>query len=443
MNSWQGKAEMPIFIHIFESSHKKLLDSPLIKMIKAEIITIGDEILYGQITDTNTQWISAELDKIGIRTVRKSSVGDTEESILSIFEEATKRANVILVTGGLGPTKDDITKKTFCKFFNTQMAVHPQALEDLKAFFQKRGREVTGLNLGQAELPLNAEYIHNKLGTAPGMWFEQNGIVYISMPGVPYEMKGLMSDLILPKLQTFFKTPVIFHKIIRTVGIGESLLAEKIEDWEDALPSHIRLAYLPSMGSVKMRLTGFGSDMAVLEQEIDTEIQKVMPIIEEFVYALGEVELEEAVGKMLKARNLTVSTAESCTGGYLAHQFTKIAGSSAYYYGSIISYDNSVKINQLGVKEETLRDFGAVSEETVIQMAQNVRQLLHTDIGLATSGIAGPDGGTPEKPVGTIWIALATAEQTITQKLQLGGFREQNIHSTSINILNLLRKVLK
>ncbi|MFY7825568.1 MAG: competence/damage-inducible protein A [Flectobacillus sp.] len=412
-------------------------------MIKAEIITIGDEILYGQITDTNTQWISAELDKIGIKTVRKSSVGDTEEAILGIFTEATSRADVVLVTGGLGPTKDDITKKTFCKFFGTELAIHEQAMADLKAFFLKRGREVTGLNKGQAELPLNATYIHNKLGTAPGMWFEANGVIYISMPGVPYEMKGLMTDAILPKLKEHFKTPTILHQIIRTVGIGESILAEKISDWEDALPENIKLAYLPSMGSVKLRLTGFGDSLEVLQAQIASEVAKLLPIAEEYIYALEDIELEVAVGRILKDKKLTVSTAESCTGGYLAHQFTKVAGSSSYFWGSIISYDNSVKINQLEVLPATLAQFGAVSEETIIQMAENVRKKLGTDIGLATSGIAGPDGGTPEKPVGTIWIAVSTKEQTITQKLQLGGFREQNIHLTSINILNLLRKVLK
>ncbi|MEA5138133.1 competence/damage-inducible protein A [Arcicella rigui] len=409
-------------------------------MIRAEIITIGDEILYGQITDTNTQWISAELDKIGIRTVRKSSVGDTEEAILQIFNEASQRADLVIVTGGLGPTKDDITKKTFCKYFGSSLEIHPQALIDLTAFFKKRGREVTGLNKGQAELPTNATYIENTMGTAPGMWFEHEGVVYISMPGVPYEMKGLMTLSLLPKIQEHFKTPVIFHKVIRTVGIGESLLAEMIDEWEDALPSHIKLAYLPSMGSVKLRLTGFGDNIDTLEQEVEAEFQKVLPIIQEFVYGFGNDELEEVVGRLLKEKGLTVSVAESCTGGYLGHQFTKVAGSSAYFMGGILSYSNEVKINQLGVKAETLAKFGAVSEETVIEMSENIRKLCNTSFGLATSGIAGPDGGTPDKPVGTIWIAIASEHQTITKKLQLGGFREQNIHLTAINILNLLRK---
>jgi nicotinamide-nucleotide amidase len=413
----------------------------LFKMIKAEIITIGDEILYGQITDTNTQWISAELDKIGIRTVRKSSVGDTEEAILEIFEEATKRADLVIVTGGLGPTKDDITKKTFCKYFNAELKIHQEALADLTEFFKKRGREVTGINLGQAELPTNATFIKNTMGTAPGMWFEQNGVVYISMPGVPFEMKGMMTLTILPKLQEHFKTPVIFHKVIRTIGIGESFLAEMIESWEDTLPDNIKLAYLPSMGNVKLRLTGFGDDLATIESAVEEQFIKVLPTIQEFVYGFGNDEIEEVVGRLLSAKKQTVSVAESCTGGYLAHQFTKVSGSSAYFVGGIIAYDNSVKINQLGVKTETLDTFGAVSEETVIEMSQNVRKLLGTTYGLATSGVAGPNGGTPEKPVGTVWIAIATETETITRKLTLGGFREQNIHMTTINILNLLRKL--
>jgi nicotinamide-nucleotide amidase len=408
-------------------------------MIRAEIITIGDEILYGQITDTNTQWISAELDKIGIRTVRKSSVGDSEEAILQIFEEASARAELVIVTGGLGPTKDDITKKTFCKYFETSLETHPQALIELKAYFHKRGREVTGLNIGQAELPTNATFISNTMGTAPGMWFEKNGVIYISMPGVPYEMKGMMSLTLLPKIQAYFKTPVIFHKVIRTIGIGESLLAELIEPWEDALPENLKLAYLPSVGNVKLRLTAFGEDLPTLEEAVAIQLEKVFPIIKEYVYGYGNDELEEVVGRLLKANNMTVSVAESCTGGYLGHQFTKVAGSSAYFMGGVLAYDNSVKINQLGVNPETLSSFGAVSEQTVVEMAQNIRKICNTTFGLSTSGIAGPDGGSDEKPVGTIWIAIATETKTITKKLTLGGAREQNIHLTSINILNLLR----
>ena len=410
-------------------------------MIKAEIITIGDEILYGQITDTNTQWISAELDKIGIKTVRKSSVGDTEEAIMEIFAESSKRADLVIVTGGLGPTKDDITKKTFCKYFNSVLIDHPQAELDVRAYFQKRGFVLSETNKSQYQLPSNAVYVQNTMGTAPGMWFDYEGVIYISLPGVPYEMKGLMSLSMLPKLQEHFNTPVIFHKVIRTIGIGESTLAEMIDIWEDSLPENIKLAYLPSMGSVKLRLTGFGDDLEIIKKEVEEQHDKVLPLINEFVYGYGNQELEEAIGQLLIKNNQTVSVAESCTGGYLGHLFTKVSGSSAYFTGGILSYDNSVKINQLGVKEETLNNFGAVSEQTVIEMAQNVRKIMGTTYGLATSGIAGPNGGSTDKPVGTIWIAIATDQNTITKKLTLGGFREQNIHLTSVNILNLLRKI--
>ena len=410
-------------------------------MIKAEIITIGDEILYGQITDTNTQWISAELDKIGIKTVRKSSVGDTEEAILEIFSESSKRANLVIVTGGLGPTKDDITKKTFCKYFNSDLIDHPQAQIDVEAYFQKRNFILSETNKSQYQLPSNATYIQNTMGTAPGMWFDFEGVIYISMPGVPYEMKGLMTLSILPELQKHFKTPVIFHKVIRTIGIGESTLAEMIDVWEDSLPNNIKLAYLPSMGSVRLRLTGFGEDLELVEKQVEEQYKMVFPTINKFVYGYGSEELEEAVGKLLIKNNQTVSVAESCTGGYLGHLFTKVSGSSAYFMGGILSYDNSVKINQLGVKSETINTYGAVSEQTVIEMSENVRKLMGTTYGLATSGIAGPNGGTPDKPVGTIWIAVATEKETITKKLTLGGFREQNIHLTTINILNLLRKI--
>lgn len=410
-------------------------------MIKAEIITIGDEILYGQITDTNTQWISAELDKIGIKTVRKSSVGDTEEAILTIFEESSKRADIVIVTGGLGPTKDDITKKTFCKYFNVELIDHPEAQIDVTAYFKKRGYVLSGTNKSQYELPSNATYIKNTMGTAPGMWFDHQGVIYISMPGVPYEMKGLMTLAILPKLQSHFKTPVIFHKVIRTIGIGESTLAEMIDVWEDALPSNIKLAYLPSMGSVRLRLTGFGEDIKTIENEVEAQFQEIFPTIQAFVYGYGDDELENAVGRLLIQNQQTVSVAESCTGGYLGHQLTKVSGSSAYFMGGILAYDNAVKINQLGVKEDTLTSYGAVSEQTAIEMSENIRKIMGTTFGLATTGIAGPNGGTAEKPVGTIWIAIASENKTVTKKLTLGGFREQNIHLTAINILNLLRKI--
>jgi nicotinamide-nucleotide amidase len=412
-------------------------------MIKAEIITIGDEILYGQITDTNSQWISAELDKIGVRTIRKSSIGDAEEEILQIFKESQARADIVLITGGLGPTKDDITKKTFCKYFGTEMQVREDALAHLLLFCEKRNYIPTPIILTQAELPSNATYLHNKLGTAPGMWFEHEGTVFVSMPGVPFEMKGLITDSVIPKIKEHFSTPHIFHKIIRTVGTGETVLAERISDWEDALPQHLKVAYLPAIGQVKLRLTGFGNDLQAIEKEVLAKVDEMLPLIQEFVYGFDDEELEVAIGNQLVKKHQTVSVAESCTGGYLSHLFTRNSGSSAYFFGGVVAYDNSVKINQLGVLAETIEKNGAVSEETVIEMAQNVRKKLKTTFGLATTGIAGPNGGTLQKPVGTIWIALASENETITHKLQLGGKREQNIISTASSVLNLLRKMLK
>lgn len=410
--------------------------------IRAEVITIGDEILFGQITDTNTAWIGTELTNIGIRTVRKSSVGDQADAILQVLHEAHQRADVIIITGGLGPTKDDITKKTLCTYFGVGMVRNESALALVTGFFQKRGREMTDLNRAQADLPANAVYIQNDWGTAPGMWFEHDERVYVSLPGVPFEMKHLMTNRILPKLTEHFQTPIIKHKMIRTVGIGESFLAERIEAWEDALPEHIKLAYLPSFGGVKLRLTATGNDLAQIDRELDEQVQHVLPLIEKNVFGFDNDEIESVVGKLLKEKNQTLSIAESCTGGYVSAQITKVPGSSAYFWGSVVSYSNAVKVNQLGVRPETLEQFGAVSEETIRQMAEGVRKALGTSIGIATSGIAGPDGGTPDKPVGTIWIACATDKRTVTRLLKLGQYRDQNIQLTTMYVLNMLREEL-
>lgn len=412
------------------------------KPILAEVVTIGDEILYGQITDTNTQWMSTELDKIGVKTVRKSSVGDQEDKILQILAEAESRADIVLLTGGLGPTKDDITKKMLCKYFDDKLVINEDALAFITDFFVKRGRPMTELNRQQAAVPSRCTYLANKTGTAPGMWFERNGIVFVSMPGVPHEMKYLMSNEVIPRLQAFFETPIIYHKMIRTIGVGESFLAEKIENWEDNLPKHIKLAYLPSFGQVRLRLTAVGNNEAQLKKEVDAEIEKVLPLIGSSVFGFDNDDLEVAIGKELKKRGLTVSAAESCTGGYISHMFTKVAGSSAYFMGSVVSYDNSVKINVLGVNAETIAQHGAVSEETVTQMAEGARKLMKTDFAIATSGIAGPDGGTPEKPVGTLWIACAMQGRTIAKKIQMANQRDTNIQYGSVVALNLLRKMM-
>lgn len=411
-------------------------------MIKAEIITIGDEILFGQITDTNTQFISAELDKIGIKTIRKSSVGDSSEAILTILAEANSRADLVLITGGLGPTKDDITKKVLNQYFGGELELHPEALKDVTEFFQKRGRELTEINRNQALLPNNCTFIPNKQGTAPCMWFQQKNTIWVSMPGVPFEMKAIMENEIIPRLQKHFQTPTIVHKVIKNVGIGESYLSELIESWELNLPDHIKLAYLPSYGIVKLRLTAVGADKFQLEKDIQEQIDLVLPLIDKYVYGYDQEELEEVVGKLLQSQGFSVSTAESCTGGYLGHKLTSVPGSSAYYLGGIISYDNNIKTDFLGVDSKILEKHGAVSEETIIQMADLVRKKFGSNFGLATSGIAGPDGGSPEKPVGTIWIALSSEKETITRKLTLAGTRLQNIQLTAISCLDLLRKQL-
>lgn len=411
--------------------------------VRAEVITIGDEILFGQIIDTNTQWISTELTTLGIRTIRKTSVGDEADVILDALREATSRADVVVITGGLGPTKDDITKKTLCQFFNVGMTRNQQALDLVTSFFLKRGRDMTDINRGQADLPENAEYIQNDWGTAPGMWFDEAETVYISLPGVPFEMKSLMTNRFLPKLKTRFDLPVIRHKMIRTIGIGESFLAERIEAWEDALPPHIRLAYLPGFGQVKLRLTATGADNDQLGRELDAEVAKVMPLIEANVYGFDTDEIENVVIKLLKEKNLMLGVAESCTGGQVAATLTKVPGVSDVFAGGVVAYSNEVKHIALGVSPDTLAEFGAVSEPTVCEMAEGVRVMLGTDVGIATSGVAGPGGGTPDKPVGTIWIACATDHGTVAKHLKLGQYREQNITLTTNYVLNLLREQIK
>lgn len=408
-------------------------------MIKAELLTIGDEILFGQIVDTNSQWMSVELTNAGIRVVRKTSVSDTEADILTALAEAEMRADIILITGGLGPTSDDLTKPCLAKYFGCELQIHEEALKEVTEFFKSRGRELTEVNRQQAALPVCCEKITNVNGTAPGMWFARNGKVFVSMPGVPHEMKAMMSNIIIPKLVKEFRPPVIHHKIIRTAGIGESFLSEKIKSWEESLPDHIRLAYLPSPGQVKLRLTAYGSDKKKLEAENDALAASLVPLAGEYIFGFNDDELEVVVGKMLLERKATVGIAESCTGGYLSHLFTSVPGSSAYFRGGVIAYANDVKINSLHVNENILKSAGAVSEEVVKEMAVNVRKTLNTTIGVATSGIAGPDGGTPEKPVGTVWIAYSDANKTVARKLQLAKERMINILLSSVSLLNFIR----
>lgn len=409
------------------------------KPVTAEILTIGDELLYGQIVDTNSQWMGAELSNAGIKVIRKTTVGDVVEEILNAFEEAEKRADIILITGGLGPTSDDLTKPCLARYFDCGMAIHEGALADVTEFFSSRGRALTELNRLQASLPVCCEKITNRLGTAPGMWFHRNGKVFVSMPGVPHEMKVMMREIIIPRLRTAFETPVIYHAMIRTVGIGESFLAEKIASWEQALPEHIRLAYLPGYGEVKLRLTAVGNDPETLKKDVDTQVEKIQSLAGEYIYGIGTDPLEVVVGNLLRANKCTLAIAESCTGGYLSHLITSVPGSSDYLSGGIIAYSNAIKISELGVDSKILEQHGAVSEATVKEMAHLVRLKFKTTIGVATSGIAGPGGGTPEKPVGTVWIAYADDHQVIARKLQLSKDRIINIKLSSTQVLNLIR----
>jgi nicotinamide-nucleotide amidase len=413
------------------------------KTVTAEILTIGDEILYGQIVDTNSQWIGVELSNAGIQVIRKTAVGDVSEEIITAFAEAEKRADIILITGGLGPTNDDLTKPCLAKYFNCEMRIHEGALADVTGFFTSRGRPLTEINRLQAVLPVCCEKVTNRLGTAPGMWFERNGKVFVSMPGVPYEMKAMMREIVIPKIRQTFETPFIHHTLIRTVGIGESFLAERISVWEKALPPHIRLAYLPGYGEVKLRLTAFGSDRETLEKEVNVLIEEIKPLAGEYIYGIGETSLELVVGNLLREKKLTLSTAESCTGGYLSHLITSMPGSSDYFAGGLIAYSNDIKTNDLGVEKQTLEQHGAVSEPTVREMAIKVREKFKTDIGVATSGIAGPGGGTADKPVGTVWIAYADKHETVARKLQLSKERLINIRLSSTAVLNLIRTALK
>jgi nicotinamide-nucleotide amidase len=413
------------------------------RTIYAEVLSIGDEILYGQITDTNSQWISAELDKIGVRTIRKTTVGDDEKQILQAFQEAERRADMVLITGGLGPTSDDLTKPLLARYFDSPISTNEQALAELEEMYRYRNRPLNALNRRQADLPEKCQFISNKVGTAPGMWFEREGKVFVSMPGVPHEMKKMMSEIILPKLERFFNPPAIYHRMVRTSGIAESVLAETLSEWEAQLPPHIKLAYLPKLMQVRLRLTAFGEDREQLKQEVEKEIEKLPPSVGKYIYGYDEDLLEEVIGRILREREETVSTAESCTGGHIAHTITSIAGSSDYFLGGIIPYQNEIKVEQLGVKVDTIAHYGAVSEECVKEMARNVREKFRTTYGLASSGIAGPGGGTPDKPVGTVWIALSDGVQTVAKKLALSKDRAINIQLTTVAVLNLLFQTLR
>ncbi len=405
----------------------------------AEIITIGDEILYGQTLDTNSHWISARLDEIGIKVIRKTTIGDTRDEILKSFREAEERADIVLITGGLGPTSDDLTKPLLNEYFSSRLVLNQEAIHQLEERFRQAGRELSDTNRKQAELPEACKMITNRMGTAPGMWFDKGEKVFISMPGVPFEMKTMMEDQILPQLKARFADLVIHHKVIRTIGIPESTLSDLIKEWEASLPAHIKLAYLPTLGQVKLRLTSIGSNLEKQKKETQELVDRVLPRIKKFVFGFDDEEMEAVVGKMLMAKNKTIALAESCTGGYISHLLTLVPGSSAYFKGSIVSYAYDVKENSLDVDPKVMAEKGAVSEEVVCQMAKAVREKLNADVSLAISGIAGPGGGTPDKPVGTVWIAYSDENKTVAKKFQFTRNRQINIQFAGTAALNMFR----
>ena len=443
-------------------------------MTKAEIISIGDEILIGQITNTNAQWMAQQLNLIGISVTRLLTVGDNKQDMLDAFTEAGSRANIILITGGLGPTSDDITKPVLCEFFNTKLVFKEEIFEEVKQMFSSRDIPMPESNRGQAEIPENCIPIKNKNGTAPGMWFEEpvgnkqlatgknaedeslpiaNRLlptcIWVSLPGVPYEMKAMMEEFVLPELKKRYQKTFIVHKTVHTQGVGESLLAEKLKNWEDSLAATpIKLAYLPSPGQVKLRLSATGSNQQLLTKIIDEKIGELRSIIPDCIFAIEEYgkepeTLEKIIGEILRTKKKTMAVAESCTGGYIGHLITSIAGSSDYFNGGIIAYADDIKMNVLKVDERTLASNGAVSKQVAEQMSEGVRKRLKASFGVATTGIAGPTGGTEEKPVGTVWISVASEDKVISEKFNFGNNRERNIRRASLSALNMLRTVLE
>jgi nicotinamide-nucleotide amidase len=411
-------------------------------MIQASVITIGDELLIGQVIDTNSAWIAQELNKAGIPVKRRVAVGDSAEDIRRALDEESITADIILITGGLGPTSDDITKPLLCEYFGGRMIENKEALNNVIYLFEKVfKRPVTDVNRNQAMVPDICKVIQNKRGTAPGMWFEKGGKIFVSMPGVPNEMQGMMMEVI-EDLKNRFRLPVIVHRTVLTAGIGESMLAEHIKDFEAALPSTIKLAYLPNYGMVRLRLTTSGFDKEKTEKEINSEFAKLKTLVKDHLVTDVDEPLAKVIGKILLEKRKTMGTAESCTGGYIAHLITTHPGSSDYFKGSVVSYDNEVKENVLNVPGQTLKDFGAVSEETVIAMVKGALNVLKTDYAVAVSGIMGPGGGSEDKPVGTVWMAVGDKNEIITLKLGLRFDRKRNIEITAQNALNLLRKFI-
>jgi len=410
--------------------------------MRSAIITIGDEILIGQVIDTNAVWISQQLNAIGIQVGEMVTVSDEAGQISSTLDRYIGKYELLIMTGGLGPTRDDITKQTLASYFKSALLPNPVVLERITTFFKERGRSMIESNLKQADVPEACRVLMNNHGTAPGMWFEKEGTIVVSLPGVPYEMKGLMEDAVLPELSSIVQIPEVVHRTIMTQGVPESYLAALLRDWELALPACVKLAYLPRPGIVRLRLTVVDKCAGEAEQMLDVIISKLLDIIPEHVFGYDEISLEQSLGGLLRERGLTLATAESCTGGNIAGMITSVPGSSNYFTGSVIAYANRIKTELLGVNADLIEEKGAVCREVVEQMAKGVSSHLGTRTAIATSGIAGPDGGTEDKPVGTTWICVSYDDKCYAKKYRFAGNRDRIIIQASNTALQLLRRLL-
>ena len=413
-----------------------------ITVMNAAIITIGDEILIGQIVDTNSAWIAENLNLLGIKVDEIVSVSDDSSHIKNTLRRYEGNKELIIITGGLGPTKDDLTKTTLAEFFDSELVMNYEVLSHIENLFGERGIKLSEVNRMQAMLPAKCRVLHNPSGTAAGMWFERGGSVFVSMPGVPYELKDIFSQSLLPELHRVNNGNVIVHRTLMTQGVPESLLSDRIKDWEDALPDFVKLAYLPRPGIVRLRLSAIGESSVQLKEILEFEIHKLLHIIDKDVFSLEDTTLEKVVGDLLIEKAHTLATAESCTGGSIASLITSVPGSSRYFKGSVVAYDNLIKEEIVNVKGDTIRKYGAVSQQVVEEMSRGVLDLLKADYAIATSGIAGPDGGTAEKPVGTIWISVSSAEKTVSKRFLFGEHRGRNVERTTLTALNMLRKMI-
>ncbi len=410
--------------------------------MNAEIITIGDEILIGQIVDTNSQWIGKELNKIGVSVYQISSIQDEELHILNAFKEAQSRADIVIITGGLGPTKDDITKKTIAKFFNDKDIVeYPEVIDHIQRMFKKYNIPYNKVQQYQAQLPSKATLLMNKMGTAPGMWFYENDTVFVSMPGVPYEMKGLMKNEVIPRIQEQFKLPFIIHKTVMTYGQGESIIAERIENWANKLPNFIKLAYLPSFGRVRLRLSAKGPEKQVLEDRLDSVLQELYLLLSDIITGHESgVTIEEHIGNLLKSSNKTLCTAESMTGGKIASTIVSVPGSSAYFNGGVIAYSSKIKQDLLGVSPETIKNHSVVSSEVVQEMAISARKTTKSDYAIAVSGNAGPTSDNTSSAVGVVFIAVASDKGVVVEEFNFGHPREKVINRSVNKSLQMLQQ---